>query len=63
MPKPRSEKVSRALEILKANRQFSQDKVLHGLQRVDLHVEDIEGHWLEQWSDEERGNSSIMAKE
>ncbi len=48
----RSEKVSNALETLKANRQFSQDKVTYGLDRVDRYVENVEGDWLENWSSE-----------
>jgi hypothetical protein len=49
----RSEKVSNALETLKANRRFSQDKVNYGLDRVDRYVEDVEGDWLENWSEED----------
>jgi hypothetical protein len=48
----RSEKVSNALETLKATRRFSQDKVTDGLYRVDRYVEDVEGDWLENWSNE-----------
>jgi hypothetical protein len=49
----RSEKVSNALETLKANRRFSQDKVNYGLDRVGRYVEDVEGDWLENWSEED----------
>ena len=45
-----NEKINSALEALKADRKYRQDKVEHGLQRVDLSVEGIEGDWLEQWS-------------
>jgi hypothetical protein len=58
----RSEKVSNALETLKANRRFSQDKVTYGLDRVDRYVEDVEGDWLENWSEEdEEGSGTALA--
>jgi hypothetical protein len=58
----RSEKVSNALETLKANRRFSQDKVSYGLDRVDRYVEDVEGDWLENWSEEyEAGSGTALA--
>jgi hypothetical protein len=38
-----SEKVDRALETLKANHRYQQDKLTVGLVRVDLYVEDVEG--------------------
>jgi hypothetical protein len=47
-----SEKVDRALETLKANRRYQQDKLTVGLVRVDLYVEDVEGDWLDDWTDE-----------
>jgi hypothetical protein len=47
-----SEKVDRALETLKANRRYQQDKLTLGLDRVDLYVEDVEGDWLDDWTDE-----------
>jgi hypothetical protein len=48
-----SNKVSNALETLAAIRKYSNDKMSHGLGRVDLYVEDVEGDWLEEWSDPE----------
>jgi hypothetical protein len=53
----RSEKVSNALETLKANRQFSQDKITYGLHHVDRYVDDVEGDWLENWSEEDAEDS------
>jgi hypothetical protein len=47
-----SKKVDRALETLKANRRYQQDKLTLGLDRVDPYVEDIEGDWLNNWTDE-----------
>jgi hypothetical protein len=47
-----SEKVDRALETLKANHRYQQDKLTVGLVRVDLYVEDVEGDWLDNWTDE-----------
>jgi hypothetical protein len=49
MPKKHSEKVLNALETLKSNRQFSQEKVIYGLRRVDRYIENVESDWLEQW--------------
>jgi hypothetical protein len=45
-------KVDSALETLKASRKFQRDKLTHGLNRVDLYVDDVEGDWLEKWNDE-----------
>jgi hypothetical protein len=56
-------KVSHGLETLKAIRQFSQDKVTYGLGHVDRCIEDIEGDWLEQWSDKDSKNLFSTAKE
>jgi hypothetical protein len=47
-----SKKVDRALETLKANRRYQQDKLTLGLDRVDRYVEDIEADWLDDWTDE-----------
>jgi predicted transcriptional regulator len=47
-----SKKVDRALETLKANRKYQQDKLTHGLARVGRYVEDVEGDWLDNWTDE-----------
>jgi hypothetical protein len=47
-----SKKVDRALETLKANRRYQQDKLTLGLDRVERYVEDIEGEWLDNWTDE-----------
>jgi hypothetical protein len=46
-------KVSSALLTLRASRRFQKDKLTHGLHRVDLYVEDINGDWLENWDDED----------
>ena len=48
-----NEKIYSALDALKTDRKYRQDKVDCGLERVDLYVEDIEGDWLEEWSDNE----------
>jgi hypothetical protein len=45
-------KVDSALETLRASRKFQKDKLTHGLSRIDLYVEDVEGDWLENWNDE-----------
>jgi hypothetical protein len=40
------------LESLKAARTLQKMRRSHGVNRVDLIVEDIEGDWLEQWGEE-----------
>jgi hypothetical protein len=47
-----SEKVDSALETLRANRRYQQDKLTLGLDRVERYVEDVEGDWLDDWADE-----------
>jgi hypothetical protein len=47
-----SKKVDSALETLRANRRYQQDKLTLGLDRVERYVEDIEGDWLDDWTDE-----------
>jgi hypothetical protein len=47
------EKVSSALLTLRASRRFQKDKLTHGLNRVDLYIEDVEGDWLDNWNDED----------
>jgi hypothetical protein len=47
-----SKKVDSALETLRANRRYQQDKLTLGLDRVDRYVEDVEGDWLDDWTDE-----------
>jgi hypothetical protein len=41
------------LESLKAARTLQKLRRSHGVNRVDLIVEDVEGDWLEQWGEEE----------
>jgi hypothetical protein len=47
-----SKKVDSALETLRANRRYQQDKLTVGLDRVERYVEDVEGDWLDDWTDE-----------
>jgi hypothetical protein len=49
-----SKKVDRALETLRANRRYQQDKLTLGLDRVDRYVEDVEGDWLDDGIDEDK---------
>ncbi len=63
MSKKQSEKVRNALKTLEVIRRFSQDKMTYGLGRVDRYIEDIEGDWLEQWSDKDSESLSSTAKE
>ena len=43
-----SEKVARTLEKLRASRKYQNDKLIHGLNRVDLYVEDVEGDFIDR---------------
>jgi hypothetical protein len=63
MSKKQSEKVRNALKTLEVSRRFSQDKMTYGLGRFDQYIEDIEGNWLEQWSDKDSKNLFSTAKE
>jgi hypothetical protein len=47
-----NKKVDRVLETLRANRRYQQDKLTLGLDRVERYVEDIEGDWLDDWTDQ-----------
>ena len=40
-----------ALETLRINRRYQQDKLIFGLDRVEQYVEE-EGDWLDNWTDE-----------
>jgi hypothetical protein len=54
-----SEKVDSALETLKANRRYQQNKLAHDLERVDLYVDDVEGDWLDNWTDNVEDDEEI----
>jgi hypothetical protein len=54
-----SEKVDSALETLKANRRYQQNKLAHELERVDLYVDDVEGDWLDNWTDNVEDDEEI----
>jgi hypothetical protein len=51
-PQPSSNLPSFA-EALAASRQMQQDWLDHGVNFVDLYVEDVDGDWLEQWGENE----------
>jgi hypothetical protein len=57
----RSQKVESALDTLKANRKYRQDKRTHGVERVNLYIEDVEGDWLENWSDSDQPSKSTQS--
>ena len=57
-----SKKVDSALETLKANRRYQQDKLTLGLDRVERYVEDIEGDWLDDWTDEAESDEKTNGK-
>jgi hypothetical protein len=45
--KEQSQRINIALEALQAIRQYRRDKRTHGMDRVSLYIEDVEGDWLE----------------
>lgn len=57
-----SKKVDSALETLKANRRYQQDKLTLGLNRVEQYVEDIEGDWLDDWTDKAEADEKTNGK-
>jgi hypothetical protein len=46
-----SKKVDSALETLRVNRRYQQDKLTLGLDHVERYVEEVEGDWLDDWTD------------
>ena len=48
-----SSKLPSFAEALAAARQMQQDWLEHGVDFVDLYVEDVDGDWLEKWSEDE----------
>ena len=57
-PQP-SSKLPSFAEALAAARQMQQDWLEHGVDFVDLYVEDVDGDWLEEWNEDElAGNGS-----
>jgi hypothetical protein len=54
-----SAKVDSALETLKANRRYQQNKLAHDLDRVDLYVDGVEGDWLDNWTDNAEDDEEI----
>lgn len=47
-------------EALEKSRKMQQDWLLHGLDFVNLYIQDIEGDWLERWDDEISIESSVV---
>jgi antitoxin ParD1/3/4 len=45
-------KVNSALETLKANRKYQQDRLIYGDDRVFLYVDNVDGDWLTDWTNE-----------
>ena len=48
-----SSKLSSFAEAIAASRQMQQHWLEHGANFVDLYVEDVDGDWLEEWSEDE----------
>lgn len=54
------EKINQVWQALEYARQINKDWIAHGLDFVELYVEDWDGDWLETWGDDEEDeNSSI----
>jgi len=49
--------VESALLSLKAIRTYERDRRTHGVRRVEVYYEDIEGDWLEKWGEEDESES------
>jgi len=48
-------------EALEKSRKMQQDWLTHGLDFVNLYIEDIEGDWLDRWDDDETTVESSVA--
>lgn len=46
--------IESALQTLKAIQTYERNKRTHGLGRVDLYFQDVEGDWLETWGEDEK---------
>jgi tetratricopeptide (TPR) repeat protein len=46
-------KLNAALEALEAARELQRMRRSHGVNRIELLVDDVDGDWLEQWGDDE----------
>jgi hypothetical protein len=59
-----SKKVARALKMLMASRRYQQDRFTLGLDRVERYIEDVEGEWLDDWTDKagdgEKNNTDLV---
>ncbi|NTW21670.1 MAG: hypothetical protein HGA42_19820 [Nostocales cyanobacterium W4_Combined_metabat2_030] len=53
------DRVESALLSLKAIRTYERDRRIHGLKRVELYYEDVEGNWLETWGEEDRDSKQV----
>jgi CO dehydrogenase nickel-insertion accessory protein CooC1 len=51
------------LESLRAARALQKMRRSHGVNRVDLIVNDVEGNWLEQWGEEEAVGSKATSEQ
>ena len=54
--------VEEARESLRAIQKYEQDQRTHGVNRVELYVEDIDGDWLEEWGSEDNDCSSCLSQ-
>ena len=52
-----SSDVESALLTLKAIQTYSHAKREHGINRVDIYIEDVDGDWSERWESDDSGDS------
>ena len=55
-----SSDVESALLTLKAIQTYSRAKREHGINRVDIYIEDVDGDWLEQWESDDSGDADSL---
>ncbi len=51
---PIPDPLARFKKSLDASRALQKTKLAQGVQGINRYVEDVEGNWLETWSDDER---------
>ncbi|MBK4728438.1 hypothetical protein JJD41_00835 [Oxynema sp. CENA135] len=52
----REERLAKVWQSLQTVEKFQQERVRFGVDRVNLHVEDVDGEWLENWGEDSDGN-------
>ena len=55
------DKLEKLSEALAEARKMQYDWMIHGLDFVDLYVEDVDGDWLERWGENEEAIDTVAA--